>query len=1041
MPLNYAHYAAFGAVALFVGGVVAAARHNAEQREQAAPPKPASIVPMAWPRDVLVTPRQKPSPPVSLTASDGTGLKLLRLDARAVLSDPLAFTELHLTFQNPRQQTIEGQFSITLPPGATVSRFAMKVGDVWQEGEMVERQAARRAYEDFLHRKQDPALLEQAAGNQFQARVFPIPATGVKELIVAFTQELAGRADYALPLRGMPEIAQLDVALSLASSGAVARQLHQQRVVPTEDFVYEPAAARPTQGLRSGELVLARVYPVIDDAPDPMTSAVVLFDTSASRALGFEDQLELLASFARDLALRGGPQTPLTVACFDQAVTEVFSGNASEFGAPSLERIRQRGALGASNLGAALAWAGPQAKARGLSRVVFMTDGVPTAGETEADKLAAVAADLKSAGVSRLDALAVGGLRDEALLRRLVTSGLPRDGAVLDGRLSPASIARRLGAATRSHLAVTVPGATWSFPKELGGVQSGDEVLVYAQVPEGQPVSVSVGGAPLKLDLESVDRPLLERAFTQAKIASLLDAERHGAPASTKAAIVDLSLRYRVMSPYTSLLVLETDADYARFKIDRNALADLMVVDGGRLIAKKRASARDFRLPPKGEAAERAGEQEGVARSASAASAAAADDPTSARGNAWGEAIGDALGAGGLGLSGAGEGGGGAAGEDGEIGLGVVGALTAGGGSAGPGAPAATATQGSAQGFGSGHGRLLGAPSGLIEPGPEADERPARAIEKPHAADPYEGSFKTVMNLLARHDAAGALAVAQAWNVRAPGDVLALVALGEAREALGDAEGAARAYGSLIDLFPGRADLRRFAGARLERVRESGALDLALDTFEKAALERPDHPESHRLLAFAWLRKGNCEKAFAAAKLGAQRQYPAGRFRGAARILSEDLGLIAAAWIKAEPARSAEIAAMLRLAGGQLENAPSLRFVLNWETDANDVDFHIFDDQGGHAFYATPALPSGGELYADVTTGYGPECFTIRNTPAKRPRRYTLQANYYSRGPMGYGMGKLEIIEHDGRGGLTFEDRPFVVQTDRAFVDLGSVTR
>ena len=181
---------------------------------------------------------------------------------------------------------------------------------------MVERQAARRAYEDFLHRKQDPALLEQAAGNQFQARVFPIPAAGVKELIVAFAQELAGHADYALPLRGMPEIAQLDVALSLAGSGAVARQLHQQRVVPTEDFVYEPAAARPTQGLRSGELVLARVHPVIEDAPDPMTSAVVLFDTSASRALGFDDQLELLGSFARELALRGGPQAQLTVACF-----------------------------------------------------------------------------------------------------------------------------------------------------------------------------------------------------------------------------------------------------------------------------------------------------------------------------------------------------------------------------------------------------------------------------------------------------------------------------------------------------------------------------------------------------------------------------------------------------------------------------------------------------------------------------------------------------------------------------------------------------
>ena len=114
--------------------------------------------------------------------------------------------------------------------------------------------------------------------------------------------------------------------------------------------------------------------------------------------------------------------------------------------------------------------------------------------------------------------------------------------------------------------------------------------------------------------------------------------------------------------------------------------------------------------------------------------------------------------------------------------------------------------------------------------------------------------------------------------------------------------------------------------------------------------------------------------------------------------------------------------------------------MLNWETDANDVDFHIYDRQGGHAYYSQKTLPSGGELYADVTTGYGPECFTrprAGRPGAPRPtgcRRTTTAA-----GPMGYGMGKLQIIEHDGKGGLAFEPRPFVVMADNAMVDLGSV--
>ena len=40
---------------------------------------------------------------------------------------------------------------------------------------------------------------------------------------------------------------------------------------------------------------------------------------------------------------------------------------------------------------------------------------------------------------------------------------------------------------------------------------------------------------------------------------------------------------------------------------------------------------------------------------------------------------------------------------------------------------------------------------------------------------------------------------------------------------------------------------------------------------------------------------------------------------------------------------------------------------------------------------------------------------------------------------MGYGMGKLQIIDHDGHGSLRFDERPFVIMQDGAFVDLGQV--
>ena len=108
--------------------------------------------------------------------------------------------------------------------------------------------------------------------------------------------------------------------------------------------------------------------------------------------------------------------------------------------------------------------------------------------------------------------------------------------------------------------------------------------------------------------------------------------------------------------------------------------------------------------------------------------------------------------------------------------------------------------------------------------------------------------------------------------------------------------------------------------------------------------------------------------------------------------------------------------------------------MLYWETDANDVDLHVRDAAGGHAWYSHRTLESGGELYADVTTGFGPECFEIRGAEAAGP--YQLGVHYYAQGPMGYGMGLVQIVRFDGKA-FSFEDRPYVIMKDQAYVSLG----
>src|SRR4029078_1447144 len=89
---------------------------------------------------------------------------------------------------------------------------------------------------------------------------------------------------------------------------------------------------------------------------------------------------------------------------------------------------------------------------------------------------------------------------------------------------------------------------------------------------------------PLAITTGTVEQPLLERALVNAEIQrKLLDrsaTKDEKARDLLKAQVIALSTKFRVLSDFTGLLILETDQDYARFNIDRNALSNILTVGG-----------------------------------------------------------------------------------------------------------------------------------------------------------------------------------------------------------------------------------------------------------------------------------------------------------------------------------------------------------------------------------------------------------------------------------------------------------------------------
>lgn len=69
-----------------------------------------------------------------------------------------------------------------------------------------------------------------------------------------------------------------------------------------------------------------------------------------------------------------------------------------------------------------------------------------------------------------------------------------------------------------------------------------------------------------------------------------------------------------------------------------------------------------------------------------------------------------------------------------------------------------------------------------------------------------------------------------------------------------------------------------------------------------------------------------------------------------------------------------------------------IKVLLTWDTPT-DVDLWVIDPKGNKCYYGNPSIPTGGNLDTDVTTGYGPETFTMAKAV---PGRYTIQVQYYS---------------------------------------------
>ena len=135
-----------------------------------------------WPHPI--PPRPFPPRPRPVPQS----YKIKELSVQATLEDQIAKVQMSQTFVNTGSRQMEVCFVFPLPYDGAVDRMTFMVDGKEYDAKLLNAKEARRIYEGYVRRNQDPALVEWMGTGMFKTSVFPVPAGAARTVTLRYTQ-------------------------------------------------------------------------------------------------------------------------------------------------------------------------------------------------------------------------------------------------------------------------------------------------------------------------------------------------------------------------------------------------------------------------------------------------------------------------------------------------------------------------------------------------------------------------------------------------------------------------------------------------------------------------------------------------------------------------------------------------------------------------------------------------------------------------------------------------------------------------------------
>jgi Ca-activated chloride channel family protein len=477
------------------------------------------------------------------------------------------------------------------------------------EARVLEKDEARQIYEDIVRQRRDPALLEYVGRNAFQARIYPIPAHGEKRVELEYSEVLSmdqGLVKYLYPLNtekfSSRPIEDVSVSIELHSNEAIkaiyspshdiavdregdysARIGYEDYdVKPDRDFELYYSISEEDFGLNlvsyreRGEdgffLLLVAPRLEVDEREVIAKDVIFVLDTSGSmrgeKLEQAKDALEFVLDELND-------EDRFNIVTFSTGVRQYENRLR-----PADERrearrfVRNLTASGGTDINRALLEALDQVDEERPTIIIFLTDGLATEGEIETDRILDNVDDAASDNV-RIFAFGVGDDVNTILLDTMAeahrgASAYVRPGEDIDEEVSAfyAKVSTPLLSDIELDFGDIRVEDTYPYP--LPDLFAGTQLVLVGRYRKGGDTTITLEGEVndrlQRFKYEDVhfrDRggdEFIPRLWATRKIGYLLSQIRlHGESRELVDEIVDLSVRYGIITPYTSFLVDETE--------------------------------------------------------------------------------------------------------------------------------------------------------------------------------------------------------------------------------------------------------------------------------------------------------------------------------------------------------------------------------------------------------------------------------------------------------------------------------------------------